>query len=87
MAPHYTDSEVMAIFMAGGAAATRDGRQSVERMERWTAKEYPVQVDELSRNDRRVEVKSSMLKWDKSKPRWAAEWKNWWSGGRYSRYS
>ncbi|XRB07221.1 ribonucleoprotein [Pycnococcus provasolii] len=30
MAPHYTDSEVMAIFMAGGAAATRecrDGRQ------------------------------------------------------------
>ena len=45
MAPHYTDSEVMAIFMAGGAAATRDGRQSVERMERLTAKEYPVQVD------------------------------------------
>ena len=82
MAPHYTDSEVMAIFMAGGAAATRecrDGRQSVERMERWTAEEYHVQVNELSRNDRRVEVKSSMLKWDKSKPRWAAEWKNWWA--------
>ena len=25
-------------------------------------------------NDRRVEVKSSILKWDKSTRRWAAEW-------------
>ena len=47
MAPHYTDSEVMAIFMAGAAAATRDGRQSLERMERWTAEEYLGQVNVL----------------------------------------